>query len=320
MTALTATPVSIDFHGARIPTFNVEGVIRVAMKPICDAIGLQWEAQFKRIKRHPVLSTCMSMMDIQLPGQQQRRRFITLPLNKLNGWLFGIDTSRVKPAARERLVEYQAECFEVLNDYWQHGGAENPRFTTIDDRKPLNRAVRTLANLRSAQGESADYAGMWKLVNGYLGLAHIEDATPAQVDRAMVFVQESIERETQKIIEGDYLARQALPVEPQPPAQPAIHYPMSAWPEINQQLAHDWANDLPTAYPNRHWVKARHLHGESAPSPTLRLLGQLKNAGFDVSCCEAEVLAMRHHIGQADSTRQEVERLMARTHSLPVTA
>lgn len=189
--------------------------------------------------------------------------------------------------------------------------------TSVEDRKPLNRAVRTLANLRSAQGESADYAGMWKLVNGYLGVTTIEDASPAQVDRAMMFVQDRIERETQKIIEGDYLARQALP-DPEP--APAIHYPMALWPEINPQLKQDWANDLPTAYSNRHWVKARHLHGESAPSPTLRLLGQLKKAGFDVSCCEAEVLAMRHHIGEADSVRREVERLMARSHSLPVTA
>ncbi|WP_252109047.1 MULTISPECIES: phage antirepressor N-terminal domain-containing protein [unclassified Halomonas] len=318
MTALTASPVSIDFHGIRIPTFNVSGIIRVAMKPICDGIGLEWHGQRQRIKRNAVLSK--GAVIITAPSKGGLQKVLTLPLTKLNGWLFGVDAARVKPEVRDRLIEYQEECFEVLNDYWQHGGAENPRFTTIDDRKPLNRAVRTLANLRSAQGESADYAGMWKLVNGYLGLAHIEDATPAQVDRAMVFVQESIERETQKIIEGDYLARQSLPVEPPPPAQPAIHYPMAMWPEINPQLKQDWANDLPTAYPNRHWVKARHLHGESAPSPTLRLLGQLKQAGFNVACCEAEVLAMRHHIGEADSTRREVERLMGRTHSLPVTA
>lgn len=101
---------------------------------------------------------------------------------------------------------------------------------------------------------------------------------------------------------------------------PTIHYPMAAWPEINPQLKRDWAKDLPSIVPNRHWVRARHLHGESAPSPTMRLLIQLKNAGFDVSCCEAEVLAMRHHIEMSESTRREIERLMGRTHNLPVTA
>ncbi|WP_422102004.1 Rha family transcriptional regulator [Vreelandella sp.] len=94
--------------------------------------------------------------------------------------------------------------------------------TSVEDRKPLNRAVRTLANLRSAQGEAADYAGMWKLVNGYLGVPTIEDASQEQIDRAMMFVQDSIERETHKIIEGDYLARQTLPA----PAADEIDYPL----------------------------------------------------------------------------------------------
>lgn len=317
MTTSTASPVSINFHGTNIPTFNVEGVVRVAMKPICDAIGISWSGQFERIKRHKVLGSCVRVIRMQVVGERQGRKLITLPLNKLNGWLFGVDASRVKPEIRERLVEYQEECFEVLSDYWQKGAAQNERFTSIDDRKPLNRAVRTLANLRSAQGESADYAGMWKLVNGYLGLAHIEDASPDQVDRAMMFVQDSIERETAKIIEGDYIGRQALP---QPKAQPAIHYPMEAWPEINPQLRSDWANEIPTIYPNRRWVKARHLYGESATSPTLRLLGQLKSAGFDVGCCEAEVSAMRHHIGEGESLRRDVERMMGRSQSMAVTA
>jgi Rha family phage regulatory protein len=95
--------------------------------------------------------------------------------------------------------------------------------TSVEDRKPLNRAVRTLANLRSAQGEAADYAGMWKLVNGYLGVPTIEDASQEQIDRAMMFVQDSIERETHKIIEGDYLARQTLPA----PLAETIDYPLT---------------------------------------------------------------------------------------------
>lgn len=208
MTALTASPISINFHGTTIPTFNVKGVVRVAMKPICDGIGLQWEAQHKRIKRHPVLSKGVSIMD--MPSKGGIQKFLTLPLNKLNGWLFGVDATRVKPEIRDKLIEYQEECFDVLSDYWHKGAAENPRTTNVEDRKPLNRAVRTLANLRSAQGNSADYGGMWKLVNGYLGLATIEEATPEQLDRAMVFVQESIEHETRKIMEGEWLGRSSF--------------------------------------------------------------------------------------------------------------
>jgi len=207
MTALTASPVTIDFHDTAIPTFNVEGIIRVAMRPICDAIGLDWEGQRQRIRRHPVLSKGACM--IKAPSKSGIQKFLTLPLNKLNGWLFGIDANRTKPEIREKLVEYQAECFDVLSDYWQKGEAINPRASTVGERRPLNRAVRTLANLRSARGEAADYGGMWKLVNGYLGVAHIEDASPAQLDQAIGFVQDAIEAESSRIIEGDWLAKES---------------------------------------------------------------------------------------------------------------
>lgn len=119
--------VTVDFHGQQMIAIKNGDEIHVAMKPITESIGLQWEAQYKRIKRHPVLKTSMSMTDIQIPGDDQRRGFATLPLKMLNGWLFGIDASRVKPECRDKLIEYQRECFDVLASYFMQGEAINPR-------------------------------------------------------------------------------------------------------------------------------------------------------------------------------------------------
>ncbi|MBV5298115.1 MAG: hypothetical protein JZU64_08260, partial [Rhodoferax sp.] len=41
-----------------------------------------------------------------------------LPLDKLNGWLFGVSVGRVKPELRARLTQYQAECFDVLASHF----------------------------------------------------------------------------------------------------------------------------------------------------------------------------------------------------------
>ena len=41
---------------------------------------------------------------------------LCLPLDYLNGWLFGINASRVKDDIRERLLRYQRECYRVLAD------------------------------------------------------------------------------------------------------------------------------------------------------------------------------------------------------------
>lgn len=106
--------VTIDFYGNSIVAVLKEGVPHVAMKPICENIGLQWEAQLKRMRRTPVLETCMSIMDMQMPGDDQHREYAFLPLEMLNGWLFGVDVNRVKPELKDKLVRYQKECYGVL--------------------------------------------------------------------------------------------------------------------------------------------------------------------------------------------------------------
>jgi P22_AR N-terminal domain len=114
---------SIEFYSSRIYTVEKDGEHYVAMKPICEGIGLQWHAQRKRILRHPVLNEGASMMDstcLGIDGKKYVTEMLMLPLIMLNGWLFGVDANRVKPEIKDRLLQYQRECFDVLNQYWQN--------------------------------------------------------------------------------------------------------------------------------------------------------------------------------------------------------
>lgn len=106
--------VPVQFNGATLVTTLIDGVPYVALRPICESIGVDWKAQYNRIKRHPVLSTCVVVMTTQMPGDDQAREVFMLPLDKLNGWLFGVSVSRVKPELRDRLTVYQTECFGAL--------------------------------------------------------------------------------------------------------------------------------------------------------------------------------------------------------------
>jgi len=94
----------------------VNDIPHVAMKPICENIGLDWDGQRQKINRHPILSKGKVM--ITAPSNGGLQEMLMLPVNFLNGWLFGIDSNRVKPEIRERLVEYQTECFEVLANHF----------------------------------------------------------------------------------------------------------------------------------------------------------------------------------------------------------
>lgn len=124
--ARDVTQATVQFHGQSLTVITGTGGERlVAMKPICEAIGLDWDGQRQRIKRHQVLSKGAVVITAPTPGGDQNH--LCLPLEMLNGWLFGVDASRVKPEVRPALIQYQLECFGVLAAYWQQGEAINPR-------------------------------------------------------------------------------------------------------------------------------------------------------------------------------------------------
>ena len=110
---------SIEFYGSRIYTVEKDGEHYVAMKPICENIGIDWRAQYNKINRHPILNPVVVMMTTTgSDGKQYKMQM--LPVKYLQGWLFMVDANRVKPEIKERLIQYQRECFDVLNQYWQN--------------------------------------------------------------------------------------------------------------------------------------------------------------------------------------------------------
>lgn len=47
---------TVNFHNQSLITLQKDGVAYVAMKPICENIGLNWDAQRQRISRDEVLA------------------------------------------------------------------------------------------------------------------------------------------------------------------------------------------------------------------------------------------------------------------------
>lgn len=113
--------LTVEFHGHSHTLIEHGGEPHVAMRPIVEAIGLNWASQFVKIKEHPVMGACVVIITTQAPGDIQRREIFALPLKYLNGWLFGVDSRRVKADLRETLIAYQRECFAVLDKHWRGG-------------------------------------------------------------------------------------------------------------------------------------------------------------------------------------------------------
>lgn len=89
--------------------------IFVPIRPICDQLGISWPAQFERIKRDPVLSEISQGVRVtRTPAQGGEHEMLCLPIEYLNGWLFGVSTARVKAELRDKIIRYQRECYLVL--------------------------------------------------------------------------------------------------------------------------------------------------------------------------------------------------------------
>lgn len=101
---------TVPFHDMSLSAVLVNGAPFVAMRPICESLGLSWGSQRNRINRDPELRASVFIMNTQLPSDAQTRRIVFLPLDRLNGWLFGVDVARVREELRERLGRCWREC------------------------------------------------------------------------------------------------------------------------------------------------------------------------------------------------------------------
>ena len=186
---------TISFNNQSLITVEQNGNHYVAMKPICENIGLAWEPQVLRIKRDEVLSQGMIVMIIPTNGGNQN--MICLPIEYLNGWLFGIDINRCKPEIRDTLIKYKKECYQALHDYWFNGKAE--RKTTADDRTGLRNAVNMLVSKKGLI-----YSDAYYLVHQRFNVESIEDLTLEQLPQAVEYVHKII-------LEGELITDPELP-------------------------------------------------------------------------------------------------------------
>ena len=106
-----------EIKSAVVTMAGTQPQIFVPVRPLCDFLGVDWSGQLRRINNDPVLSHVIRQVEVNTPGGKQSMQCV--PLDYLNGWLFGINANRVKEDIRERLIRYQRECYLVLRDAFQ---------------------------------------------------------------------------------------------------------------------------------------------------------------------------------------------------------
>lgn len=111
------------------------GEKRVAVKPICEALGINYPTQLEKLKNDPILGDSTVPLGGIVGADKKEREMQTIPFKYVFGWLFRIDSRKVKPESRESVMKYQMECYDALyNHFTAHTEFVEYRQAEIDKR------------------------------------------------------------------------------------------------------------------------------------------------------------------------------------------
>lgn len=149
----------VPFHGDTVVLVGKDNEPLVAMKPLVVNLGLDWKGQ------HAKLSEKFSavMEEISTTGGDGKQYAMTcIPLRKLAAWLYSISPNKVAPELRDKIIQYQEECDEVLWNYWTKGAAVRPGAVTIAQQISLSKHRLTLLKelMRSRNRSMRDMLGI----------------------------------------------------------------------------------------------------------------------------------------------------------------
>ena len=294
----------VPFNGQQIITAMAAGIAYVAMRPVVENLGLDWATQLRKLRggagnsnrrdnsivddgrgSHMTTPSKFGCCDISIPSKGGIQKMICIPLKKLNGWLFSINPEKVRADIRDKLIQYQEECFTVLHDYWTKGKAENPRKkTTVDERTPLRDAVNMLVSKRHMM-----YPEAYAMIHQRFNVESIEDLDANQIPDAIEYVH-------RVALEGEFLGKQ----ETLPAPKFDVNIPLQWWIDNNPLVRSgnlSFGRGLTAPALD---VTMDMLCGDNSTSAAIRLINVLEEAGFDVSAPKAEIVAMRKHLGNVE--------------------
>jgi hypothetical protein len=101
----------LQFNGKNIYFLSRDGEYWVALKPICDALGANWNRQFQSLKEDEFLKAAFAVQQMQVDGIQTRS-YLALPEKYVYGWILSINTDNAD------LKLYKWKCYELLFNYF----------------------------------------------------------------------------------------------------------------------------------------------------------------------------------------------------------
>jgi prophage antirepressor-like protein len=99
----------LEFNGKSIHFLAIDGEYWIALKPICEALEVDYSNEIKKIEESVFLTKHLSEHTI-VSADGIPQKMLCLPERIFYGWLFKIESDA------PGLLEFKRECFTVLNN------------------------------------------------------------------------------------------------------------------------------------------------------------------------------------------------------------
>ena len=176
--AIADRTINVPFHGTNLFLVGINNEPYVPMKPVVEGMGMVWAAQFVKLKQR----FAKGISEIEIPSAGGKQLMTCLAFRKFAAWLSSIQPNKVRPEIREKVIQYQEECDDVLYEYWTKGHVVNPRKAkkallgkiTTEQQEAIKQLVMSRGQSLPKEKQAKAMITMWSSLKSHFGCSYKE--------------------------------------------------------------------------------------------------------------------------------------------------
>lgn len=185
--------ISVPFNSSILYIIKHYGKPYVPIKPVVEGMGMDWQRQRAKLKEQ--FNAHIKKFAIKPSIDSQPTMFLCLTLDNFSDWMQTVCPNKVKPQIRDKVIQYQCECYDLLHKSWAKGESKQIPASAPEERTPLQAAVNRIANKCGLP-----YQALYKLIHRQLGTKHLNELTERQN-------AEAIDHLLAKVLDEDFLGK-----------------------------------------------------------------------------------------------------------------
>ncbi len=176
--AIADRTINVPFHGTHLFLVGINNEPYVPMKPVVEGMGMVWAAQFVKLKQR----FAKGISEIEIPSAGGKQLMTCLAFRKFAAWLSSIQPNKVRPEIRDKVIQYQEECDDVLYEYWTKGHVINPRKAkkalpgkiTTEQQEAIKQLVMSRGQSLPKEKQAKAMITMWSSLKSHFGCSYKE--------------------------------------------------------------------------------------------------------------------------------------------------